>query len=91
MEYYTIFDVNIMDCARVAHSCIQLHPVHVNLNRCIVFMAVSCWQDGERREDELNELRHLLEKNYNEVTKWKNDAVEEDKVCVMFELFHQRG
>lgn len=53
-------------------------------------MAVSCWQDRERREDELNELRHLLEKNYNAVTKWKNDAAEEVKVCVLFELFRQR-
>lgn len=39
-------------------------------------------QDRERREDELNELRHLLEENHTTVTKWKTDAVEKAKVCV---------
>ncbi|XP_071358086.1 dynein axonemal intermediate chain 7 isoform X2 [Trachinotus anak] len=33
-------------------------------------------KDGERREDELNELRHLLEENHTAVTKWKTETVE---------------
>ncbi|KAG8005722.1 Protein CASC1, partial [Nibea albiflora] len=36
-------------------------------------------KDQERREDELNELRHLLEDNHTAVTKWKTDAVEKVK------------
>ncbi|XP_074554374.1 dynein axonemal intermediate chain 7 [Halichoeres trimaculatus] len=33
-------------------------------------------KDLERREDELNELRHLLEENHTAVTEWKKDALE---------------
>ncbi|XP_070785483.1 dynein axonemal intermediate chain 7 [Enoplosus armatus] len=33
-------------------------------------------KDQERREDELKELRHLLEENHTAATKWKADAVE---------------
>ncbi|XP_067346496.1 dynein axonemal intermediate chain 7 isoform X1 [Channa argus] len=36
-------------------------------------------KDSERRDDELNELRHLLEENHVAVTKWKTDAVEKAK------------
>ncbi|XP_070709649.1 dynein axonemal intermediate chain 7 [Pempheris klunzingeri] len=36
-------------------------------------------KDQERREDELNELRHLLEENHTAVTKWKIEAVEKAK------------
>ncbi|XP_036976768.1 dynein intermediate chain CFAP94, axonemal isoform X2 [Acanthopagrus latus] len=36
-------------------------------------------KDQERREDELNELRHLLEKNHTAVIKWKTDAGEREK------------
>ncbi|XP_041820365.1 dynein intermediate chain CFAP94, axonemal [Chelmon rostratus] len=36
-------------------------------------------KDRERSEDELNELRHLLEENHTAVTKWKRDAVETEK------------
>ncbi|XP_054481056.1 dynein axonemal intermediate chain 7 [Anoplopoma fimbria] len=36
-------------------------------------------KDLERREDELNELRHLLENNHAAVIKWKTDAVEKAK------------
>uniref|UniRef100_A0A8C9YL25 Dynein axonemal intermediate chain 7 n=1 Tax=Sander lucioperca TaxID=283035 RepID=A0A8C9YL25_SANLU len=36
-------------------------------------------KDQERREDELNELRHLLEENHTAVTTWKTDAVEKAK------------
>lgn len=43
-------------------------------------MSVSFLQDSERREDELDELRHLLEKNHTAVTKWKSDAVEREAV-----------
>ncbi len=56
-------------------------------------MGVFCRQDQERREDELNELRHLLEENHTAVTKFKADAVEKAKVCVpvcLCELFSQR-
>ncbi|CAF96318.1 unnamed protein product, partial [Tetraodon nigroviridis] len=35
-------------------------------------------QDSERREGELDELRHLLEKNHTAVIKWKSDAVERE-------------
>uniref|UniRef100_A0A3B4XXM8 Dynein axonemal intermediate chain 7 n=1 Tax=Seriola lalandi dorsalis TaxID=1841481 RepID=A0A3B4XXM8_SERLL len=35
--------------------------------------------DRERREDELDELRHLLENNHIAVTKWKTDAMEKAK------------
>lgn len=52
------------------------------LNTGTLLISVFCWQDRERREDELNELRHLLEKNQTAVTKWKTDAVEMDKVRV---------
>lgn len=45
-----------------------------------VFVGVFFLQDLERRENELNELRHLLEENHTAVTKWKTDAVEKDKV-----------
>ncbi|XP_034381746.1 protein CASC1 isoform X2 [Cyclopterus lumpus] len=34
------------------------------------------FKDLERREDELNELRHLLEVNHTAALKWKTDAVE---------------
>lgn len=34
----------------------------------------------ECREDELNELRHLLETNHRAVTKWKTNVVETAKV-----------
>lgn len=37
-------------------------------------------QDSERRESELDELRHLLEKNHTAVTKWTSDAVERNTV-----------
>ncbi|KAM4569867.1 dynein axonemal intermediate chain 7 [Odontesthes bonariensis] len=36
-------------------------------------------KDQARREDELNELRHLLEENHTAVTAWKRDAVEKAK------------
>ncbi|XP_069556173.1 dynein axonemal intermediate chain 7 [Brachyistius frenatus] len=36
-------------------------------------------KDQERREDELNELGHLLEENHIAVTKWKNDVLEAAK------------
>ncbi|XP_044042078.1 dynein axonemal intermediate chain 7 isoform X2 [Siniperca chuatsi] len=36
-------------------------------------------KDQERREDELNELRHLLEENHTAASKWKADAVEKAK------------
>ncbi|XP_072233433.1 dynein axonemal intermediate chain 7, partial [Leuresthes tenuis] len=36
-------------------------------------------KDQTRREDELNELRHLLEENHTAVTTWKHDAAEEAK------------
>ncbi|XP_045892908.1 dynein axonemal intermediate chain 7 isoform X2 [Micropterus dolomieu] len=36
-------------------------------------------KDQERREDELNELRHLLEENHTAATKWKTSAVEKAK------------
>ncbi|XP_010736517.3 dynein axonemal intermediate chain 7 isoform X2 [Larimichthys crocea] len=36
-------------------------------------------RDLDRREDELNELRHLLEDNHTAVTKWKTDAEEKVK------------
>ncbi|XP_059182374.1 dynein axonemal intermediate chain 7 [Centropristis striata] len=36
-------------------------------------------KDQERRDDELNELRHLLEENHTAVTNWKTDAVEKAK------------
>ncbi|XP_053170205.1 dynein axonemal intermediate chain 7 [Scomber japonicus] len=36
-------------------------------------------KDRERRADELDELRHLLEENHTAVTKWKADAVEKAK------------
>lgn len=45
-------------------------------------MGVFCWQDQERREGELNELRHLLEENHTAVTTWKTDAEEKAKVRV---------
>lgn len=45
-------------------------------------MGIFCCQDRERRADELEELRHLLEENHTAVTKWKTDAVEKAKVCV---------
>lgn len=38
-------------------------------------------QDRERRDDELNQLRHLLEENHAAVTKWKAQAAEKAKVC----------
>ncbi|XP_039997547.1 dynein intermediate chain CFAP94, axonemal isoform X2 [Xiphias gladius] len=34
----------------------------------------------ERKQDELNELRHLLEENHYAVTKWRTDAVEKAKL-----------
>ena len=37
-------------------------------------------QDKERREDELNELRHLLEENHTAVTKWEAESREKAKV-----------
>uniref|UniRef100_A0A8C4I662 Dynein axonemal intermediate chain 7 n=1 Tax=Dicentrarchus labrax TaxID=13489 RepID=A0A8C4I662_DICLA len=48
---------------------------------CLVYghMGVFSWQDQERREDELNELRHLLEENHTAVTKWKTAAMEMTK------------
>jgi len=45
-------------------------------------MDVCYWQDQTRREDELNELRHLLEENHTAVTTWKRDAMEKAKVCL---------
>uniref|UniRef100_UPI003AAC0044 dynein axonemal intermediate chain 7 n=1 Tax=Centroberyx gerrardi TaxID=166262 RepID=UPI003AAC0044 len=36
-------------------------------------------KDQERREDELNELRYLLEENHTAVTKWKTDTREKAK------------
>ncbi|XP_030295375.1 dynein axonemal intermediate chain 7 isoform X2 [Sparus aurata] len=36
-------------------------------------------KDQGRREGELNELRHLLEKNHTAVIKWKTDAEEREK------------
>ncbi|XP_022073332.2 dynein axonemal intermediate chain 7 [Acanthochromis polyacanthus] len=36
-------------------------------------------KDQQRRQDELNELRHLLEQNHTAVTKWKTDALETAK------------
>ncbi|KAK5895995.1 hypothetical protein CgunFtcFv8_009642 [Champsocephalus gunnari] len=36
-------------------------------------------KDQERREGELNELRHLLEENHTAVTTWKTDAEEKAK------------
>lgn len=43
-------------------------------------MSVFFLQDSERREGELDELRHLLEKNHTAVTKWTSDAVERNTV-----------
>lgn len=49
-------------------------------------MGFYCWQDRERREDELNELHHLLEENLFAVTEWKEEALEKPRVCVHFVL-----
>lgn len=43
---------------------------------------ISFCQDLERREGELNELHHLLEKNHTAIKKWKTEAVERAKVWV---------
>lgn len=45
-----------------------------------MMMSVVFLQDSERRESELVELRHLLEKNHTAVTKWTSDAVERNTV-----------
>lgn len=45
-----------------------------------MMMSVFFLQDSERRESELDELRHLLEKNHTAVTKWTSDAVERNTV-----------
>lgn len=43
-------------------------------------MSVS--QDRERREDELNELRHILDENHAAVISWESDCREKAKVHV---------
>lgn len=45
-----------------------------------MMMIVVFLQDSERRESELVELRHLLEKNHTAVTKWTSDAVDRNTV-----------
>lgn len=45
-----------------------------------MMISVFFLQDSERRGNELDELRHLLEKNHTAVTKWTCDAVERKTV-----------
>lgn len=49
----------------------------------LLVMSVFILQDSERREGELDELRHLLEYNHNALTKWKSEAVEKDRVSCL--------
>lgn len=39
-----------------------------------------CPQDRERREDELNELRHILDENHSAVTNWETECRNKAKV-----------
>uniref|UniRef100_H3CN91 Dynein axonemal intermediate chain 7 n=1 Tax=Tetraodon nigroviridis TaxID=99883 RepID=H3CN91_TETNG len=50
----------------------KIKPQPLNSSR------IHLMQDSERREGELDELRHLLEKNHTAVIKWKSDAVERE-------------
>lgn len=41
----------------------------------------------ECREDELNELHHLLDTNHKTVTKWRTDVVAKAKVNTMCTVY----
>lgn len=43
-------------------------------------MSVFVLQDSKRREGELDDLRHLLERNHTALIKWKANAVERETV-----------
>lgn len=42
--------------------------------------ACQCPQDRERREDELNELRQILDENHSAVTEWETECRNKAKV-----------
>lgn len=42
--------------------------------------ACQCPQDRERREDELNELRHILDENHSAVATWESECRNKAKV-----------
>ncbi len=71
------------------HSCVA-DLVHMPLSALMdcVWQVLMWWlidacqhpQDRERREDELNELRHILDENHSAVTAWESECIDKAKV-----------
>lgn len=76
------------------HSCVaeislqaSVHMQLYELMDCVwqvsmwwLIDACQCPQDRERREDELNELRHILDENHSAVTEWETERRNKAKV-----------
>lgn len=81
------FHLNIHSCVADIYLQALVHMQLSVLMDCVwqVWMwwlinACQCPQDRERREDELNELRHILDENHSAVTEWETECRNKAKV-----------